>query len=56
MLSEGFDPNELLPDILEPHFHGFDCCQMTLLFSVGGDQLHLTGVVPARNRLRGILP
>ena len=56
MLSDDFDARELLPDILEPRFHGFDCCQMTLLVSVKGDQLHVTGVVPARNQLRGILP
>ncbi len=56
LLSDGFDPKELLPDILEPHLHGFDCCQMTLLLSVKGDRVHLTGVLPARNQLRGILP
>ncbi len=56
MLTEDFHARELLPDILEPRFHGFDCCQMTLLVSVKGDQLHVTGVVPARNQLRGILP
>lgn len=56
MLSDGFDRGELLPDVLEPHFHGYDCCQMTLLLSVKGDHIHLTGVVPARNQLRGIIP
>jgi hypothetical protein len=56
MLTEDFDRRELLPDILEPRFHGFDCCQMTLLVSVKGDQVHVAGLVPARNQLRGILP
>ena len=39
----------------QARFHGFDCCQMTLLVSVKGDNC-VTGVVPARNQLRRILP
>ena len=51
--SKDFDPQNLLPDIVEPHLHGHDCCQMTLLLSTKGSRIHLVGVVPGRNALRG---
>lgn len=56
IVSDDFEPGELLPDLVEPRLHGHDCCQMTLLLSTKSSRVHLVGIVPARNALRGILP
>lgn len=55
LLGDDLAPPDLQPDLLEPNLHGIDRCGFTILISVRREAGHVVGLVPERNKVRGIL-